>query len=111
MPDIRLKIHHTMDHQLKKALITREASEADFEIKLLPMGDDKPGAYAGSFADARKIEQTLMKNCTGGGVVNEQWNFYVTLVPNADSLTALRTLVWDNSEYVIDCGKLGRLDD
>jgi hypothetical protein len=111
MPDIRLKVHHTMDHQLKKALITREASQADFEIKLLPMGEDKPGAYAGSFDDARRIEQSLMKNCRGGGVVNEHWTFYVTLAPNADSLTVWRTLVWDNSEYVIDCGRFGRLDD
>jgi hypothetical protein len=52
-----------------------------------------------------------MKNCRGGGVVNEQWTFYVTLVPNADSLKVWRTLVWDGDEYVIDCGRFGRLDD
>jgi hypothetical protein len=110
-PGIKLRIHHKMEHNLPKALITHEASQADFEIKLLPMGEDKPGAYQGQYADARKIEQTLMRNCTGGGVVDEQWTFYVTVSPRSDSLKVWRTLFWNGTEMVVDCGKFGKLDD
>jgi len=35
----------------------------------------------------------------------------VTLAPDADSRTVWRTLVWDGTEHVIDCGRFGRLDD
>ena len=52
-----------------------------------------------------------MKNCTGGGAVDEQWTFYVTLLPDSDSLTVLRTLFWNGTEMVVDSGKFGKLDD
>ena len=111
MPKIKLKVHHTMEHNLKNGLPSREASEVAFEVKLLPVGEDNSGTYQGQLSGVREVKETVPKYCKAGGFIKEHWNFSATLTPGSDSMTVWRSLVWEDPVEVIDCGRFGTLTD
>ncbi|MEP6689207.1 MAG: hypothetical protein ABJC36_12735 [Gemmatimonadales bacterium] len=103
VPGIKLKVRHTTLLQVPNGLPSKEASEVEFEVKLLPMGEDKPGGYQGEVSLVRTIQLTVPQFCTARGSREERWVFYAMLPPDSDSLTVWRFLRDDDPVGGIEC--------
>ena len=81
VPKIKLEIHHTTETNTPNGLPSKVASEVEFEVNLLPMGEGKPGGYKGDFSLVRNVVMTVPSNCTAKESINEQWTFYAISRP------------------------------
>ncbi len=103
MPKIKLKIHHTEEAAYPRGVPSKEASEALFEVSLLPMGDERPGHYQGAVSLDRTIELTLPRSCRGTASRQERWELYARLDPESGDMTVWRTQMADEPAGGIEC--------
>ncbi|HEY8258254.1 MAG TPA: hypothetical protein VIG08_11430 [Gemmatimonadales bacterium] len=103
VPKMKLKLKHTTMDSLPNGLPSNVASEVEFEVNLLPMGDEKPGGYQGELTLTRNIRLTVPQDCSASGSRRERWQFYALFPPGSDSITVWRFLFDEDPEGGIQC--------
>jgi hypothetical protein len=102
-PRIKLGIHHTWRLDVPGGLPSSEWSEAQFEVELLPAGDDKPGFYQGQHSLDRPISMTLPRNCTGTASVKQRWVLYALVDSVSGSMKIHHIQFDDEPTGQIEC--------
>jgi hypothetical protein len=78
-------------------------SEVRFEIELRPMGDDKPGMFAGERALTREIQVTVPAECQATGSQKERWIVYAYVDSTTGEVNTWRNLVQQDPIGKITC--------
>ena len=79
MPKLQLKVHHTWLFDTPGGLPSRQSSDAQFEVDLLPLGDDHPGYFQGNIVVERRVDMKVPSDCTARASVKESWQFNVQI--------------------------------
>jgi hypothetical protein len=103
LPKIKLGIHHRQVSEVPNGLPSREESEVKFEMKLEPMGENKPGMFAGQHVRTREFRLTLPADCTGEASVKERWVLYAYVDTTSGVLKTWRSLYQDHRTGGIKC--------
>ena len=103
MPKFKLEVHHTEVIEVPKGLPSKEESEAKFEVNLEPMGDDKPGLFAGQHSLKREIKMTLPPKCTGKASREERWHLHAMVDSVTGDLRVWRMAIDDEPTSKIEC--------
>jgi hypothetical protein len=103
LPKIKLGIHHTQVSEVPKGIPSREESEARFELELEPMGEKKPGMFAGQHVRIREIRLTVPEDCSGQASLRERWVLYAYVDTTSGQLKTWRSLFQDDPSGGIKC--------
>jgi hypothetical protein len=103
MPKVKLRIQHTEVSEVPNGLPSREESEAEFEVALKPMGEDRPGGYAGQHQLTRELKLTVPSDCRAIGSREEQWQLYALVDSATGNVKVWRQMVASDPIGGISC--------
>jgi len=107
MPKIKLKVQHIWTSDTPGGVPSRESSDAQFEAKLEPVGDDRPNYFQGEISHQRVVDMTLPSFCSGKGFVTERWRFTAFLDPESGSVRVWHTRIPQEPTGEIVCRQGG----
>jgi hypothetical protein len=105
MPEIKLEVHHTQISEYPKGLPSKEESEAKFEVKLEPSGDERLNMFAGEHRLNREIKMTLPPTCKGKASRQERWLVYALVDSVTGSIKVRHTAFDDEPKGEIVCNQ------
>ena len=68
LPKIKLKVEHTWVFDTPGGVPSRQASDARFEVKLEPYGEDRPNYFQGQISLERPVDTRVPASCRGDDV-------------------------------------------
>jgi hypothetical protein len=101
MPGIMLEVQHTQLVEGSGGPGWREFSEAKFEVRLPPVGDQL-NAFAGEHSLTRQIQMTVPRPCTATASRDEVWELQAR-VDSAGAVRVRRSLAADEPVGKVVC--------
>jgi hypothetical protein len=103
MPGIKLEVHHTQLTEVTGGPPSREFSEARFEVRLPPVGDDQPGVFAAEHSLTRPIQMTLPRPCTATASREETWELKATVDEETGEVRVRRSMAAEEPVGKVVC--------
>lgn len=101
MPGIKLEVYHTQLLEGSGGPGWREFSEAKFEVRLPPVGDQLD-AFAGEHSLTRQIQMTVPRPCTATAARDEMWELQAR-VDSAGAVRVKRSMAADEPVGKVVC--------
>jgi hypothetical protein len=103
MPGIKLEVHHTQLTEVTSGPPSREFSEAKFELRLPPVVDDQPTAFAAETSLTRQIQLTLPRPCIGTASREETWDLKATVDEETGAVRVRRSVAAEEPVGKVEC--------
>ena len=107
LPKIKLKVEHTWVFDTPGGVPSRQASDARFEVKLEPYGEDRPNYFQGQISLERPVDTKVPASCRATTSVKERWEFKALLEPDSGSVKVWHTQLSDEPTGEIVCKQGG----
>ena len=107
LPKIKLKVEHTWVFDTPGGVPSRQASDARFEVKLEPYGEDRPNYFQGQISLERPVDTRVPASCRATTSVKERWEFKALLEPDSGSVKVWHTQLSDEPTGEIVCRQGG----